>query len=209
MAILTLAEFKASATYLLNASLFGTDAITSQLCLDAEDSYLDVRNKPFKKITGSYTDTEYTITGIGDYDMIGLKVGQRVGGTSARGEITDIGTNTITIDTPVTATVADDEMFIYPENSLNTAIRIVKYLRSAYQTDQGKKSESIEKHSWTNYGQEELVNGLPKSIANSIKRCVSVKEGQKTGKGYYQGRQEISDNDVDVTVHNTDVEVTN
>ena len=210
MAILTLAEFKASATYLLNTAKYPTDAITSQLVLDSEDSYLSVRNRPFKKITGSYENGVALITGISEYDMVGLDKGQRVGGTSIRGEVidVDIDNNQITIDANSSAAVDDDEMFIYPEQSLNTAIKIVNYLRSAYTTDQSKKSESIEKHSWSMWGQTDLQSGLPVSITASIKRLARVKEGQKTGAGYYKGRQEISATDIDTKIVDGDITVT-
>ena len=210
MAILTLSEFKASGTYLLNTALFGTDAITSQLILDAEDNYLSVRGKPFKKITGDYTDTEYVISGIPDYDMIGLAKGQRIGGTSIRGEIVDVDSdnNQITLDSAATATVADDEMFVYPEQSLNVAIKIVQYLRNTASTDLSKKSESIEKHSWANWGPMDTKSGLPRNITSRIKSLAHVHEGQITGKGYYKGREEIKTGDIDMVITESEVTVT-
>lgn len=210
MALLTLSEFKASATYLLNTGIFGTDAITSQLILDAEDNYLSVRGRPFKKITGTFADTEYTIEGIPSYDMIGLVKGQRVSHASMRGEIVDIDqdANTITLDSAATADGDAVEMDVYPEQSLNVAIKIVQYLRNNAQGDTGNKSESIEKHSWTKYDNSEMVNGLPKSIASRIKSYVNAKEGQITGRGYYKGREEISATDQDTKVYEGEVTVT-
>jgi hypothetical protein len=205
MALLTLAEFKGSGTYLLNTALFSTDAITSQLILDAEDTYLSIRGKPFKVVPGSYEDEAYIVNGLSDADMQGLAVGMRLSGTAIRGKITDISIDgDITLDAAATSDGTDDTIYVYPEQSLNTAVKIVNYLRRSYVQDMTKESESIEKHSWKNNSQEMLVNGIPRSIAMSIKRLVSVKEGQKTGKGYYKGREEISANDIDVVIYDSD-----
>jgi hypothetical protein len=210
MAILELDEFKESATYLLNTGLFGTDAITSQLILDSEENYLSVRGMPFKKITGAYESGVAVITGIPQYDMIGLVKGMTVDGTYIRGQIIDIDEINlkITLNADSTDTSEAEEMDVYPEQSLNVAIQIVKYLRTAYVTDLGKKSESIEKHAWSNWGEMDMKSGLPKSIASRIKPYVHAKEGQKTGRGYYIGRREISANDIDTGFDLGEVTVT-
>jgi len=210
VAILTLAQFKASGTYLLNTAKFPTDAITSQLILDSEDSYLGVRGKPFKKITGDITSGSAEITGIAGYDLLGLKKGQRLVGTGISGEIIDITTDgtTVTIDANASATTENLEMFVYPEQSLAVAIQIVNYLRQDYVDNYLTKSESIEKHSWTNWGTMDMKSGLPRKITSRIKSLAHLKEGQKTGQGYLKGRDEISVDDIDTQVGLGDVTVT-
>lgn len=211
MALLTLAEFKASGTYLLNTAIFGTDAITSQLILDAEESYLSVRDRPFKKITGTYESGSAEITNIPYYDIMSLKRGMRASGDYIRGKITDvdIDNSKITLDSVSTDAGTADELDIYPEQSLDVAIKIVAHLRRTATLDTSKKSESIEKHSWSNWGPTESRSGLPMSIASRIKSYANAKEGQKTGQGYWKGQEEVSTKDIDPVVRNdADVTVT-
>jgi len=210
MALLSLTEFKASATYLLNTTKYSTDATTSQLILDAEDNYLSVRGKPFKKITGTYTSGSAEISEIPAYDMVGLAKGQKVADDNIRGEIIDIDTDNSTITLNSNATDDGDavELFVYPEQSLNVAIRLVNFLRNQYLGDETKKAEAIEKHSWTNWGPMDTKYGIPKSISSRIKSFAHIQEGQKTGQGYYKGQEEISVSDQDTVIINEEVTVT-
>ena len=199
MAILTLAEFKLLPTYLLNTALFSDDTINQALLDTAEERYLDIRGKGFKKITGDVTDTEYNIAGVSSLDIQGIVKGMLASGTNIRGKVTKVfvSSNYITLDTAATATGSDEEFDIYPFGSQGVIADIVYFLRVSATADPNKKSESIEKHSWTYRDTSDLVGGIPKSIANRIKSYVNTSITPIRGEGYDKGREEISTKDYD------------
>lgn len=204
MAVLTLAEFKLTAPYLLNTSLFSDDTITQALLNDAEDMYLTVRGKPFKEITGDTTNLAYTIDSVTDADVTGLEKGFFIRGASIAGNVTDIATdNELTLDAAATATTADEDMFAYPVGAQSVVASITLYLREDAGNNSTHKSEAIEKHSWANLDQMDTAYGLPKKITSRIKSYARMPEGTITGKGYYKGREEISTSDIDYVVERT------
>jgi len=210
MAIITLSEFKLTSTYLLNTTLFSDDTTTQALIDEAEQAYLNVRGKAFKKITGDPTNSSAIIANISYYDMQGLFKNMFVRGTNIIGLIIDInddGTQ-ITLENDATGTATDEEMFVYPAQAQQVMAQIVLFLRQTASADLSKKSESIEKHSWTFFGQMDVKSGLPLTISNRIKSYLSVKEGQITDQGYYKGREEIAVNDVDIILQPGSAEVT-
>lgn len=178
MAILTLAEYKATPFYDASTQ---SDANISYYLDIVDDLILFIRGIDFFTFKADLTNTSKTLEVTELYTYNWLFKTALVEGfeDNVRGKITtwDEDASTITVDTAASGTNEDELITIYPRMAQVVAAEMAKYLIENLSIDQTMKSESIGTYSYTRGDDYITVGGysLPGYIANKIERFQSFK----------------------------------
>lgn len=180
MAILTLAEYKASPFYDADTQ---TDGNIEYFIDFIDDIIRMIRGIDFFEFTADITNGSTSLVNVFDkyeYTFSGALIETKLS-DYLRGKITSKGIDRenaeITVDTSAAGTDTDVDIIIYPRNAQMVGAELIKYLITSLGVDQTMKSESIGTYSYTRGDDFITVMGysIPGFIVNKIQRFHGVK----------------------------------